>query len=88
MSKRRRERGTNKIVYTYLLWPRRFQSCGFKEARAYTMVQVYDSIAPAERKRIEKIEMLDEGELLVQLFQHYCLVVAWTGQLFQEEDIP
>lgn len=52
------------------------------------MVQVYDSIAAAERKRIEKIEMLDEGELLVQLFQHYCLVLAWTGQLFREDDIP
>lgn len=52
------------------------------------MVQVYDSIPTAERQRIEKIEMLDEGELLVQLFQHYCISVAWTGDLFQDVDIP
>lgn len=51
------------------------------------MIQVYDSISPAERHRIEKLEMLDEGELLVQLFQHYCISVAWTGELFQDIEI-
>lgn len=51
------------------------------------MIQVYDSIAPTERQRIEKLEMLDEGELLVQLFQHYCISVAWTGELFQDIEI-
>lgn len=66
----------------------RFLKCGFNGARAFTMVQVYDSIPAAERQRIEKIEMLDEGELLVQLFQHYCISVAWTGDLFQDVDIP
>lgn len=51
------------------------------------MIQVYDSISPTERQRIEKLEMLDEGELLVQLFQHYCISVAWTGDLFQDIEI-
>lgn len=51
------------------------------------MVQVYDSIPPAERHTIEKLEMLDEGELLVQLFQHYCIAVAWTGDLYHDIEI-
>lgn len=50
------------------------------------MVKVYNSIPPSERQRIEKLEMLDEGELLVQLFQHYCISIAWIGDLFQDVD--
>lgn len=65
----------------------RFLECGWSGSRAWDMVQVYQSIPPAERQRIERIEMLDEGELLVQLFQHYCLVVAWIGGLFQDIEI-
>lgn len=66
----------------------RFLNCGFIGSKAWTMIQVYDSISPTERQRIEKLEMLDEGELLVQLFQHYCISVAWTGELFQDIEIP
>lgn len=51
------------------------------------MVQVYESISKAERQRIEKLEMLDEGELLTQLFQHYCISIAWTGDLFKDVEI-
>lgn len=51
------------------------------------MVQVYESIPVAERQRIEKIEMLDECELLLQLFQHYCMSVGWKGDLFQDMEI-
>jgi len=51
------------------------------------MCQIYDSLPIQERQRIEKIEMLDEGELLVQLFQHYCITMAWTGELFQDIEI-
>lgn len=51
------------------------------------MVQVYDNVPSAERQRIEKLEMLDEAELLVQLFQHYCISVAWTGDLFQDVEL-
>lgn len=49
---------------------------------------MYESIPIQERQRIEKIEMLDEGELLVQLFQHYAITVAWKGDLFQDVEIP
>ncbi|BFF94213.1 leucine carboxyl methyltransferase 1 [Drosophila madeirensis] len=65
----------------------RFKDCGWSGARAWDMVQVYESISSAERQRIERLEMLDEGELLLQLFQHYCLVVAWLGVAFQDLDI-
>lgn len=51
------------------------------------MCQIYDSLPVQERQRIEKIEMLDEGELLVQLFQHYCITMAWIGELFQDIEI-
>jgi len=43
------------------------------------MVTVYDKIPADERCRIEHIEFLDEQELLVQLFQHYCICVGWKG---------
>lgn len=65
----------------------RFVSNGWHGARAWDMCQIYDSLPLQERQRIEKIEMLDEGELLVQLFQHYCITLAWTGELFQDIEI-
>lgn len=51
------------------------------------MVQIYDSIPTHERQRIERLEMLDEGELLTQLFQHYSITIAWLGDLFKEVEI-
>lgn len=66
----------------------RFVNCGWSGARAWDMCQIYDSIPIQERQRIEKIEMLDEGELLVQLFQHYSITLAWKGDLFQDIEIP
>lgn len=57
-------------------------------ATAYTMVDIYDRIPIFERQRIEQIEMLDERELLVQLFQHYGISIAWKGQTFLDADIP
>lgn len=62
----------------------RFVTCGWAGAKAWDMVQVYDSIPASERQRIEKLEMLDEAELLVQLFQHYCISIAWTDETFQD----
>lgn len=65
----------------------RFLNSGWTGCRAWDMVQVYQSINASDRQRIERIEMLDEGELLVQLFQHYCLVLAWIGNVFQDIEI-
>lgn len=74
---------SNLLFYHYF----RFVQCGFHGARSWDMCQIYDSIPIQERHRIEKIEMLDEGELLVQLFQHYCITIAWIGELFQDIEI-
>lgn len=65
----------------------RFLAAGWQGGRAWDMVQVYNSIPIAERTRIERLEMLDEGELLIQLFQHYCISVAWNHPLFQDIEI-
>lgn len=62
----------------------RFTGCGWHGARCWDMVQVYENIPRNELQRIEKLEMLDEGELLVQLFQHYCILIAWIGDPFQD----
>ncbi|XP_037037998.1 leucine carboxyl methyltransferase 1 [Bradysia coprophila] len=67
---------------------KRLINCGFSGAKAYDMVQVYESIPITERNRIERLEMLDEGELLTQLFQHYCIAIGWVGDLFQDIEIP
>jgi hypothetical protein len=42
----------------------------------WTMNEVYSKIPKKELERIETIELLDERELLQQLFEHYCIVVA------------
>jgi len=65
----------------------RFIECGWHGARAWDMVQVYHSLPAPDRQRIERIEMLDEGELLIQLFQHYCIAIGWVGELFQDIEI-
>lgn len=65
----------------------RFTNNGWLGAKAWDMVQVYHSIDTSERTRIEKIEFLDEQELLVQLFQHYCICVGWLSNDFADFDI-
>ncbi|KAA6393285.1 MAG: putative leucine carboxyl methyltransferase 1 [Streblomastix strix] len=56
---------------------------GFINAVAYDMNKAYQNIPQAERKRIEKIEPLDEFEEFHLLLSHYC---AWQGtsQLLEE----
>jgi len=45
------------------------------------MNEIYASITPKELVRIEAIEMLDEHELLKQLFDHYCIVIAYNDAM-------
>lgn len=55
----------------------RFVSAGLTHTKAWTLSEIYNSyIAPSEISRIEQIEFLDEKELLEQLLQHYCIVLA------------
>lgn len=62
----------------------RFLNNGWMGAKAWDMVEVYYALTPAERQRIEKIEFLDEQELLIQLFQHYCICIGWLGAEFAD----
>lgn len=65
----------------------RFLGTGWQGSKAWDMVQVYYALPTTERQRIESIEFLDEQELLMQLFQHYCICTAWQGTEFADIDI-
>ncbi|XP_030763831.1 leucine carboxyl methyltransferase 1 [Sitophilus oryzae] len=65
----------------------RFLNNGWIGSKAWDMVEVYHSLDPTERNRIEKLEFLDEQELLVQLFQHYCICIGWLSNDFADFDI-
>jgi len=41
------------------------------------MEEVWNVLPREDRHRIEKIEFLDETELLQQLFYHYCISIGW-----------
>lgn len=58
-------------------WNQKFQNAGSKHVKSWCMTEVYTQlIDPHEKSRIEQIEFLDEIELLTQLLDHYCLVLA------------
>ncbi|XP_078487345.1 leucine carboxyl methyltransferase 1-like [Ciona intestinalis] len=52
----------------------RFIHNGWPKVVCDDMWTIYNRLP--ERQRIERLEMLDESELLQQLLQHYCLVIA------------
>lgn len=52
---------------------KRFLENGWTKSWALDMNQVYSSLPLEEITRIERIEMLDERELLTQLLKHYTL---------------
>ncbi|PIK59677.1 putative leucine carboxyl methyltransferase 1 [Apostichopus japonicus] len=58
----------------------RFVSNGFDDAVALEMGEVYRYLPADEVHRVERLEFLDETELLNQLLQHYCLCWAWKDK--------
>jgi len=54
----------------------RFLSNNWDKAEALDMMSVYNRLPSNERTRIERIEFLDEVDLLHQLLCHYC--IAWA----------
>lgn len=55
----------------------RFLQAGFARVEAWTMQDLYARHFNSEDiTRIESLEMLDERELLTQLLEHYCVVIA------------
>ncbi|CAB4068416.1 CSPG4 [Lepeophtheirus salmonis] len=49
----------------------RFLKAGWTGCRTWTMNEVYAEFPPEEISRVEKLEHLDERELMSQLFEHY-----------------
>ncbi|XP_077979377.1 leucine carboxyl methyltransferase 1-like [Glandiceps talaboti] len=58
----------------------RFTSVGWEGAEAMDMMSVYHSLPPADVHRIERLEFLDELELLQQLLHHYCICWAYKDK--------
>lgn len=58
----------------------RFRKNGWKTADVMTMWEVYQKLP--SRAIIERLEFLDENELLKQLLEHYCFVIAYNGDEF------
>jgi len=54
----------------------RFTSNGWQSATCWNMNEVYSLLPQGDVSRVERIERLDEKELLQQLFHHYCITVA------------
>lgn len=54
----------------------RFTAAGWDSAQCWDMNEVYSLLPRQEVERAERLERLDEKELLTQLFHHYCITVA------------
>jgi len=57
---------------------KRFTDCGFTGAGAINVWDAYQDLPHETRSRIEKIEFLDEYELMKQLLEHYCVAWGWN----------
>lgn len=64
----------------------RFVRVGWDSARSWNMINVYEYLPEEDRYRMERLEMLDELELLQQLLQHYCITIAWKGITMADVD--
>lgn len=64
----------------------RFVRVGWDSARSWNMINIYEHLPGDDRYRMERLEMLDELELLQQLLQHYCITIAWKGGTMADVD--
>lgn len=60
---------------------KRYLDNGWSDAWALDMQEVYTSLPQEDVRRMERLEFLDEIELLTQLLQHYCLSCAFNDTL-------
>ncbi|XP_064381999.1 leucine carboxyl methyltransferase 1-like isoform X2 [Halichondria panicea] len=58
----------------------RFLGNGWQCTWALDMAEVYQQLPKNEIQRIERLEFLDEKELLIQLLQHYCASCGYTDK--------
>ncbi|XP_076042367.1 leucine carboxyl methyltransferase 1 [Oratosquilla oratoria] len=61
----------------------RFIAAGWSGAQGWDMLEVWNLLPPFDVSRVTQLEMLDEHELLKQLFSHYALVTAWTDERWE-----
>ena len=54
-------------------------TCGWDGAICWTMNEVYSMLPKDEVARVERLEFLDERELVNQLFEHYCITFGWIN---------
>lgn len=59
----------------------RFLKTGWEQASALDMMTVYGVLPQDDVARMERLEFLDEKELLQQLLQHYCICWATKDKL-------
>ena len=57
----------------------RLLSTGWHNGFCWTMNEIYNMMPKEEIERVEKIEFLDERELVSQLFEHYCVSYGWKS---------
>lgn len=57
----------------------RFVRAGWTRAQAADMNTMCQSLPQADVQRVDRIAMIDEPEVLQQLFAHYCIVWAYKG---------
>lgn len=60
----------------------RLERSGFSQTKAWTLLEIFNRcLLPGTIEKIKAIEFLDEGELLDQLLDHYCIAVGSNQQL-------
>lgn len=60
----------------------RFKRTGFSQTKAWTLLEIFNRcLLPDIIEKIKAIEFLDEGELLVQLLDHYCIAIGSSQPL-------
>ncbi|KAK4474126.1 hypothetical protein MN116_003430 [Schistosoma mekongi] len=58
----------------------RFLKAGWKISKGWTINQVYKTLPANTRYRIEHLELLDDIEVTIQLFDHYCILLATNDE--------
>ena len=59
------------------------QYAGWNNGHCWTMNEIYKMLPKDEVERVEKIEFLDEKELVSQLFDHYCVSYGWKNKSYR-----
>ncbi|XP_064083636.1 leucine carboxyl methyltransferase 1-like [Macrobrachium nipponense] len=63
---------------------KRFLDMGWAGADSCDMVGIWSRLPPEEVARVVQLELLDEQELLHQLFRHYAITTAWTDHRWSD----